>query len=68
MKTEWIKVTDKLPVLWKNVLVQYADGDVLVASLEQYPNGEMNWCYGEGWSDFDEVVSWMPLPDSSVAS
>ena len=57
---EWIPVSEGLPEYETEVLTCTRGGYVEIQSLETY--GEY-WENQHGdWTDFDEVIAWMPLP------
>ena len=63
-QTEWIPVTKKLPEYGKEVLTCSNGGFIEIQSLENSCN-DGYWENQKGdWSDFDEVIAWMPLPES----
>ena len=69
---KWISVSERLPEpnaldgnVVKYYLVQNEYGDMMVASLQQSPDGTVTWWeqmyhFGVGFTD---VVAWMPLPE-----
>jgi len=57
---EWTPVSERLPEYGTEVLTCIRGGYVEIQSLETY--GEY-WENQHGdWTDFDEVIAWMPLP------
>jgi len=64
-KSPWISVKDKLPFLQSLVLVTLDDGSVSTARLTRF---ECEDCWDvstrpDRYSDLDEVLYWMPIPD-----
>ena len=58
---EWIPVTERLPEYRKEVLTCSNGGFIEIQSLEESYGGYWENQKGD-WSDFDEVIAWMPLP------
>lgn len=65
-KTEWIPVTERLPEYCKEVLTCSNGGFIEIQSLEESYGGYWENQKGD-WSDFDEVIAWMPLPEAYKA-
>ena len=58
----WIPVTERLPEYGKEVLTCSNGGFIEIQSLENSCN-DGYWENQKGdWTDFDEVIAWMPLP------
>lgn len=60
----WIPVTERLPEKGVYVLVTDSDGDVEVASVDEYwedDTTEWKWFLDE--YGFIDVTAWMPLPE-----
>jgi hypothetical protein len=61
-QTEWIPVSERLPEFNKNVLTCRNGGFIEIQSLRDSYDGyweDQHRC----WTDLDEVVAWMPLPE-----
>lgn len=61
-QTRWISVSERLPEYHKDVLTCSIGGFIEIQSIE---NGyDEYWENQNGdWTDQDEVVAWMPLPE-----
>ena len=55
--TKWISVKDRLPEMYKNVLVIRTDGKIRFDAI-----GSLNVWYEEVWHTGNPVTHWMPLP------
>ena len=65
-QTRWIPVSEELPEDGKEVLTCSTDGFIEIQSLEKFY--DVYWeNRKEDWTDFDEVIAWMPLPKSYKA-
>ena len=60
---KWIPVSERLPEEHKEVLTCSLGGFIEIQSIElSYCN---YWENQKGdWSDIDEIIAWMPLPES----
>lgn len=61
-QTEWIPVSERLPEFSKEVLTCGIGGFIEIQSLEDSYDGYWENQNGD-WTDLDEVVAWMPLPE-----
>lgn len=62
---EWVAVWERLPELYKSVLVKFVwdkNDDGHIFDLIEY-NGELIWEDCEGGYGLDVVTHWMPLPN-----
>ena len=55
---QWIPVTERLPEMYKNVLVIRADRKIRFDAI-----GSLNVWYEEVWHTGNPVTHWMPLPE-----
>lgn len=61
-ESRWVPVTERLPENGKEVLTCNDGGFIEIQSLEDSCN-DGYWENQKGdWTDFDEVIAWMPLP------
>ena len=59
----WIPCSERLPEESEEVLTYSLNGYIEINSIETY-DGTTVWENQHGdWTDFDEVVAWMPLPE-----
>ena len=58
---KWIPVSERLPEFRKEVLTCTDGGFIEIQSLEESYGGYWENQKGD-WSDFDEIIAWMPLP------
>lgn len=58
---KWISVSERLPEFSKEVLTCSNGGFIEIQSLEESYSGYWENQKGD-WSDFDEIIAWMPLP------
>ena len=58
----WIKLSDRLPDIGKEVLVHYKNGDVDVCVRLIDDIGEQHFCDGIDYIDDSFVTHWIPLP------
>lgn len=58
----WIPCSERLPEYRTEVLTRSSGGFIEIQSLEESYYGYWENQHGD-WSDFDEVVAWMPLPE-----
>ena len=61
-QTRWIPVSERLPEFSKEVLTCSNGGFIEIQSLEDSYDGYWENQSGD-WTDFDEVIAWMPLPE-----
>lgn len=59
--SDWIPVTERLPEVWKSVLV--TSGHLRVRDIRiAFVNENMEWC--SIWSSCEpDILAWMPLPE-----
>ena len=58
---KWIPVSERLPEYHKEVVTCSIGGFIEIQSLE---DGDEYWENQHGdWTDKDEVIAWMPLPE-----
>ena len=55
---KWIPVTERLPEMYKNVLVIRTDGKIRFDAI-----GSLGVWYEEIWHTGNPVTHWMPLPE-----
>ena len=55
--SKWIPVTERLPEMYKNVLVIRTDGKIRFDAI-----GSLGVWYEEVWHTGNPVTHWMPLP------
>ena len=55
--SKWVSVKDRLPEMYKNVLVIRTDGKIRFDAI-----GSLNVWYEEVWHTGNPVTHWMPLP------
>lgn len=61
-QTRWIPVNEELPEDGEEVLTCSTVGFIEIQSLEN--PYDVYWENQKGdWTDFDEVIAWMPLPE-----
>jgi len=66
---DWISTKDKLPKLYQDVLIYWAEADQVVNAVlvrpDEYNGEEYYWkIYGiDEWIPLKHVTRWMPLPD-----
>ena len=58
---KWIPVSERIPEYGKEVLTCSDGGFIEIQSLEDSYDGYWENQKGD-WTDFDEIVAWMPLP------
>ena len=74
MKSNWTSVKERLPELAKpvewvgwvesaKVLAAFADGELRIAHLHKYDDGEPEW-RGHDCIIYEGVTHWQPLPDA----
>lgn len=56
--SKWIPVTERLPEMYKNVLVIRTDGKIRFDAI-----GSLGVWYEEVWHTGNPVTHWMPLPE-----
>lgn len=62
-QTTWVPVSERLPEYRTEVLTCSSGGYIEIQSLEDAYGGYWENQKGD-WSDFDEIIAWMPLPPS----
>lgn len=71
-KPHWISVKDRLPKDGEPCLIcsQYIDGEIYVVYDVYCRNSELKAYFGLGYDaatyEDEEVIAWMPLPESPV--
>ena len=57
-KPKWISVEERLPEMYKNVLVIRTDGKIRLDAI-----GSLSVWYEEVWHTGNPITHWMPLPE-----
>ena len=66
MKTDWVKISDKIPEPYEDILFIDADGIQIGFHVKERIKGKLVWhINGEenSYYSFGEVTHWMPLPE-----
>lgn len=56
LKHEWIRVDDRLPEAYEDVIVMYVYKGRVQVDISSY-GGCGKWCFG-----YSEILAWMPIP------
>lgn len=56
LKSQWIRVENKMPEMWQKVLVLIKLDEFIQVHTAMY-FGEINWMFGD-----TKIIAWMPIP------